>query len=55
MKYAEMSERTKYLKESQGDIAEMCKVIEDMKKQEFAEGMEKGMEKGPFDVRVMLF
>lgn len=37
-----MAERTRYLKESQKGVEEMCKVFEDI----LNEGMEKGMEKG---------
>ena len=46
MHYSEMAERTKYLKESQGGVAHMCKVIEETRKQEFAEGLARGEARG---------
>lgn len=49
MHYDEMAERTKYLKESQGGVAHMCKVIEEMRKQEFAEGLARGRILGAFE------
>ena len=38
MNYPLMAEKTRYLKESPKGVSDMCKVIEDMRKQERAEG-----------------
>ncbi len=40
-----MAERTRYLKENPEGVGEMCKLIEDMRKEEREEGMKEGMEK----------
>ncbi len=53
MNYPLLADRTRYLKENQKGVGEMCKLIEDMRMEERAEGiregMEKGMEKGMLD------
>lgn len=41
-----MAERTRYLKNSQKGVQEMCKVFEDILNEGREEGMEKGLEKG---------
>ncbi len=40
-----MAERTRYLKENPEGVGQMCKVIEDMRKEEREEGIKEGMEK----------
>ena len=42
MQYPLMAEKVKYLKDSPKGVAEMCKVIEEMRKQEREEGRAEG-------------
>lgn len=46
MYWEPMAERTRYLKENQKGVQEMCKVFEDILNEGREEGMEKGLEKG---------
>ena len=46
MQYPLMAEKVKYLKDSPKGVAEMCKVIEEMRKQEREEGREEGRIEG---------
>lgn len=46
MNYPLLADRTRYLKENQEGVGEMCKLIEDMRMEERAEGIREGMEKG---------
>ena len=43
MNFELMAERTRYLKENPEGVSEMCKVIEDMRKEEREEGIKEGM------------
>jgi hypothetical protein len=43
MNFKLMAERTRYLKENPKGVNEMCKIIEDMRKEEREEGMREGM------------
>jgi len=43
MNFDLMAERTRYLKENPRGVSEMCKVIEDMRREEREEGMREGM------------
>ena len=43
MNFELMAERTRYLKENPKGVNEMCKIIEDMRKEEREEGMREGM------------
>ena len=43
MNFELMAERTKYLKENPKGVNEMCKVIEDMRREEREEGIKEGM------------
>lgn len=43
MNFELMAERTRYLKENPEGVGQMCKVIEDMRKEEREEGMKEGM------------
>ena len=40
------ADRTRYLKENPKGVSEMCKVIEDMRKEEREAGMKEGMKEG---------
>ncbi len=42
MNFALMAERTRYLKENPKGVSEMCKVMEDLRDESFAEGIEQG-------------
>ncbi len=46
MNFELMAERTRYLKENPEGVGQMCKVIEEMRKEEREEGMKEGMAKG---------
>ena len=46
MQYPLMAEKVKYLKDSPKGVAEMCKVIEEMRKQEREVGRAEGREEG---------
>jgi len=46
MNFALLSDRTRYLKENQKGVGEMCKVIEDMRKEEREEGRQEGRLEG---------
>lgn len=43
MNFKLMADRTRYLKENPKGVSEMCKVIEDMRKEEREEGIKEGM------------
>ncbi len=43
MNFELMAERTRYLKENPEGVGQMCKVIEDMRKEEREEGIKEGM------------
>ncbi|MBD5101637.1 MAG: hypothetical protein HDT27_02900 [Subdoligranulum sp.] len=44
MNFELMAERTKYLKENPEGVSQMCKVIEEMRREEREEGLKEGME-----------
>ena len=44
------TDRTRYLKESPKGVSEMCKVIEDMRKEEREEGRMEGIKEGMKEV-----
>ena len=46
MNFELMAERTRYLKENSKGVQEMCRVIEDMRREERAEGFKAGVRKG---------
>ena len=46
MNFELMAERTKYLKENPKGVSEMCKVMEDMRKEEREEGIKEGIKEG---------
>lgn len=46
MNFKLLADRTRYLKENPKGVSEMCKVIEDMRKEEREEGMREGMREG---------
>ena len=52
MQYPLMAEKVKYLKDSPKGVAEMCKVIEEMRKQEREEGRAEGRAEGRVEGRV---
>ena len=41
-----MEEKTRYLKENPKGVKEMCKVMEDLREESFAEGRAEGQEEG---------
>ena len=41
-----LEEKTRYLKENPKGVREMCKVMEDLREESFAEGQEEGQEEG---------
>lgn len=43
MNFVLLADRTRYLKENPKGVSEMCKVIEEMRKEEREEGMKEGM------------
>ena len=43
MNFKLLADRTRYLKENPKGVSEMCKVIEDMRREEREEGMKEGM------------
>lgn len=43
MHYALLADRTKYLKENPKGVSEMCKVIEEMRREEREEGLKEGL------------
>ena len=43
MNFELMAERTRYLKENPEGVSEMCRIIEDMRKEEREEGIKEGM------------
>ena len=45
MNFELLAERTRYLKENPEGVSEMCKVIEEMRKEEREEGIKEGMRK----------
>ena len=49
MQYPLMAKKAKYLKDSPKGVAEMCKVIEEMRKQEREEGRAEGRAEGTLD------
>ena len=49
MQYPLMAEKVKYLKDSPKGVAEMCKVIEEMRKQEREEGRAEGRAEGAIE------
>ena len=51
MQYPLMAEKVTYLKDSPKGVAEMCKVIEEMRKQEREEGREEGCRQEGFEGR----
>lgn len=46
MNFEILADRTRYLKENPKGVSEMCKVIEEMRKEEREEGMKEGIKKG---------
>ena len=46
MNFELMAERTRYLKENPEGVSEMCKVIEEMRKEEREEGIKEGIKAG---------
>ncbi len=52
MHYPLMAEKTRYLKENQKGVSDMCKVIEDMRAEERAEGRAEGRVEGRAEGRV---
>ena len=46
MNFVLLADRTRYLKENPKGVSEMCKVIEEMRKEEREEGMKEGIKKG---------
>jgi len=46
MNFELMAERTRYLKENPKGVSEMCKVIEEMRREEREEGMREGIQMG---------
>ena len=46
MNFELMAERTRYLKENPKGVSEMCKVMEDMRKEEREEGIKEGIKEG---------
>lgn len=46
MHYELMAKRARYLKENQKGVAKMCKIMEDLRDQSFAEGKAEGREEG---------
>lgn len=45
MNFALLAERTRYLKENPKGVNEMCKIIEDMRKEEYENGVKEGVMK----------
>ena len=45
MNFELMAERTRYLKENPKGVSEMCKVIEEMRREEREEGIQEGIRK----------
>jgi len=43
MNFKLLADRTRYLKENPKGVSEMCKVIEDMRREEREEGIKEGM------------
>lgn len=52
MNFELMAERTRYLKENPKGVSEMCKVIEDMRREEREEGMKEGRKEGRMEERI---
>lgn len=50
MNFELMAERTRYLKENPKGVSEMCKIIEDMRKEEREEGREEGKMEGRIEI-----
>lgn len=46
MNFKLLADRTRYLKENPEGVSEMCKVIEEMRKEERAEGIKEGIQEG---------
>lgn len=46
-----MEEKTRYLKENPKGVREMCKVMEDLREESFAEGREEGRAEGQTEGR----
>ena len=46
MNFKLLANRTRYLKENPEGVSEMCKVIEEMRKEERAEGIKEGIQEG---------
>lgn len=52
MNFELMAERTRYLKENPKGVSEMCKIMEDMRKEEREEGREEGRKEGKMEGRI---
>lgn len=52
MHFELMAERTRYLKENPKGVQEMCKVMEDMRKESLEEGKEIGRREGKIEGRI---
>ena len=46
MHFELLAEKTRYLKENPKGVSEMCKVMEDLRNESYAEGREEGREEG---------
>ena len=52
MNFELMAERTRYLKENPKGVSEMCKIMEDMRKEEREEGRKEGRKEGKMEGRI---
>lgn len=50
MNYKLMAERTRYLKENQKGIQEMCQIMEDMRNEALEEGRKEGIKEGAVNI-----
>ena len=55
MHFALMAERTRYLKENPKGVSNMCKVMEDLRVESFAEGREEGREEQAREMAVNFY
>ncbi len=46
MNYRILADKTRYLKENQKGVSEMCKAMEELRNESYAEGMAQGIEQG---------